>query len=85
MSSGVIFTSSTLRMFQPANLPKKDKKRKEKEKKGGKCQRFALREPSEQMCAERREAGNNLALREIKASKWALLTLQHCPIWSWRC
>lgn len=64
--------------------PKKgqDKKRK---KKGGKCQCFPLCELSEQMCAERREAGNNLALREIKASKWALLTLKHWPIWSWRC
>lgn len=86
-SSGVIFTSSTLRMFQPANLPPPPKKRtrQEKEKKGGKCQCFPLCELSEQMCAERREAGNNLALREIKASKWALLTLQHWPIWSWRC
>lgn len=85
-SSGVIFTSSTLRMFQPANLPPPQKRtRQEKEKKGGKCQCFPLCELSEQMCAERREAGNNLALREIKASKWALLTLQHWPIWSWRC
>lgn len=86
-SSGVIFTSSTLRMFQPANLPPPPQKRtrQEKEKKGGKCQCFPLCELSEQMCAERREAGNNLALREIKASKWALLTLQHWPIWSWRC
>lgn len=83
-SSGVIFTSSTLRMFQPANLPP-PKKGQDKEKKGGKCQCFPLCELSEQMCAERREAGNNLALREIKASKWALLTLQHWPIWSWRC
>lgn len=85
-SSGVIFTSSTLRMFQPANLPPPKKRtRQEKEKKGGKCQCFPLCELSEQMCAERREAGNNMALREIKASKWALLTLQHWPIWSWRC
>lgn len=85
-SSGVIFTSSTLRMFQPANLPPPQKRtRQEKEKKGGKCQCFPLCELSEQMCAERREAGNNLALREIKASKWALLTLQHWPIWSWKC
>lgn len=84
-SSGVIFTSSTLRMFQPANLPPPKRTRQEKEKKGGKCQCFPLCELSEQMCAERREAGNNLALREIKASKWALLTLQHWPIWSWRC
>lgn len=61
------------------------KKGQDKEKKGGKCQCFPLCELSEQMCAERREAGNNLALREIKASKWALLTLQHWPIWSWRC
>lgn len=67
-SSGVIFTSSTLRMFQPANLPP-PKKGQDKEKKGGKCQCFPLCELSEQMCAERREAGNNLALREIKASK----------------
>lgn len=63
--------------------PKKDKTRKGKKR--GKCQCFPLCELSEQMWAERREAGNNLALREIKASKWALLTLQHCPIWSWRC
>lgn len=68
-SSGVIFTSSTLRMFQPANLPPPKRTRQEKEKKGGKCQCFPLCELSEQMCAERREAGNNLALREIKASK----------------
>lgn len=69
-SSGMIFTSSTLRMFQPANLPPPPKRtRQEKEKKGGKCQCFPLCELSEQMCAERREAGNNLALREIKASK----------------
>lgn len=69
-SSGVIFTSSTLRMFQPANLPPPQKRtRQEKGKKGGKCQCFPLCELSEQMCAERREAGNNLALREIKASK----------------
>lgn len=65
--------------------PPKKRTRQEKEKKGGKCQCFPLCELSEQMCAERREAGNNLALREIKASKWALLTLQHWPIWSWRC
>lgn len=65
--------------------PPQKRTRQEKEKKGGKCQCFPLCELSEQMCAERREAGNNLALREIKASKWALLTLQHWPIWSWRC
>lgn len=65
--------------------PQKRTRQEKEKKKGGKCQCFPLCELSEQMCAERREAGNNLALREIKASKWALLTLQHRPIWSWRC
>lgn len=83
-SSEVIFTSYTFRMLQPADFAtaiscvvKKSDSVLLYVNHLNKC---VVACP----CAERTEAANNLALREIKASKWALLTLQHCPIWSWR-